>query len=296
MLTKTQTAVVSQVPEVETTIEEISVPSTKTVKDEFTLVKDEFADASFLDPNARLPKIQPLRGANAQTCGYFISVNEIAKAGWSNFDAIADQLIDYTYETSGKTETGLLIQNPKMLVCPRSGLLGYDRKATKENQQMVIMGPWVRDYKEEENIGNLQFYEIVLLSEDNQPLHTVPLSYVAKGANGATFSQHWQQLVTEVTTCHAIANAVPARPKDARFNALCVFSFQTGRELVGQKQKAFTCRVVGHDSPTAQNWKDYFVGYISEVKQLVWESLQPELPLITPPPTLALAAAENVDF
>jgi hypothetical protein len=112
---------------------------------------------------------------------------------------------------------------------------------------------------------------------------------------GLRVSYCWLLHVTEVTTCHAIANGIPARPKDARFNALCVFSFETAREQVGQKQKAFTCRVVGHDSPTAQNWKDYFVGYQTKLKELAWESLQPGLPLITPPPTLALAAAE-VDF
>ena len=258
------------------------------------IIKDEFADSSFVDSNARLPKIQPLRGSNPQTCGYFVTTTELANSGWGDFEPIAEKLIDYSFEGSGKTEKGLLIPNPRMLVCVRSPLMGYDRQATKDSQQLVILGQWVRDFKEDENVSNIQFYEVILLSKDNKPLHQIPFQYIAKGANGATFSQHWQQLVMEVTTCHAITNCIPARPKTAQFNSLCVFSFQTKREQVGQKQKSFTCRVTGHDVPKPENWKDYFVGYDQEVKNLVWDSLQPSLPLIAPAPTLALP--ESPDF
>ena len=257
------------------------------------IIKDEFADASFVDSNARLPKIQPLRGSNDKTCGYFVSAIELANSGWTDFELIAEELIDYSFE-SGSVEKGLLIPNPRMLVCVRSPLMGYDRKATKENQQIAIMGLWVRDYKEAENIGNIQFYEVILLSKDNKPLHQIPFQYIAKGANGASFSMNWQQLVTEVTTCHAIANGLPARPKNARFNSLCVFSFRTKREQVGQKQRSFTCRVVGHDTPKPEDWKEFFVGFDTETKNLVWDSLQPSLPLIAPASTLALP--ESVDF
>ena len=257
------------------------------------IIRDEFADASFVDSNARLPKIQPLRGVNDKTCGYFVSTSELANSGWGDFEPIADKLIDYNFE-SGKTEKGLLIPNPRMLVCVRSPLMGYDRQASKDAQQLVFLGEWMRDFKEMENVSNIQFYEIILLGKDNQPLHQIPFQYIGKGANGATFSQHWQQLVTEVTACHAITNAIPARPRTAQFNSLCVFSFQTKREQVGQKQKSFTCRVVGHDTPKPENWKDFFVGFDTDTKNLVWDSLQPSLPLIAPTRTLALP--ESVDF
>ncbi|MGB5593653.1 MAG: DUF5895 domain-containing protein, partial [Crocosphaera sp.] len=42
---------------------------------------DEFASSEFIDQNARLPRIQALRGMNAKFCGYFININEMAKAG-----------------------------------------------------------------------------------------------------------------------------------------------------------------------------------------------------------------------
>ncbi len=248
---------------------------------------DEFASSEFIDANARLPRIQALRGMNAKFCGYFININEMAKAGFIDFDSVANELIEYTFESSGETEQGLLLQKPRMLVCPRTPLLGFDRAATQETEQLVIVGHWQRSFKADDNIGNCQFYEVILLNEDNQPLHTVPLSYVAKGANQATFSQEWQKLTQEVTACHAISNGIAARPKDARFNSLCVFEPEVKRELVGQKQKSFTCRVTGHTVPTMETWKSFFVGYNQSLKKQVWDGLQPTLPPAIPE-TLAL--------
>ncbi len=103
----------------------------------------------------------------------------------------------------------------------------------------------------------------------------------------ATFSQEWQKLTQEVTACHAISNGIAARPKDARFNSLCVFEPEVKRELVGQKQKSFTCRVTGHTVPTMETWKSFFVGYNQSLKKQVWDGLQPTLPPAIPG-TLAL--------
>ncbi|MGK7880309.1 MAG: DUF5895 domain-containing protein [Crocosphaera sp.] len=155
---------------------------------------DEFASSEFIDKDARLPRIQALRGMNSKFCGYFINISEMAKAGFIDYDSVSKQLIEYTFESSGETEQGLLLQKPRLLVCPRTPLLGFDRAATQESEQLVILGHWQRSFKEDDNVGNCQFYEIILLNQENQPLHTVPLSYVAKGANQATFSQEWQKL------------------------------------------------------------------------------------------------------
>ena len=259
---------------------------------------DEFASAEFIDPNARLPRLQALRGTNPKLCGYFINIEEMAKAGWLDFDSVATDLTEYTYESSGNTEQGLLLQQPRMLVCVRTPLLGFDRTASMEAEQLVILGHWRREYKEDDNIGNVQMYEIFLLNEDNQPLHSLPLSYVAKGANQATFSQEWQKLTQEVTACHAVrqhsrsetTNGIAARPKDARFKSLCVFEPVVERQQVGTKQKSFACRITGHTVPTVENWTEFFVGYDQLLKQQVWQGLQPTMPLLTPGQDSATAA------
>ncbi|MGH2415030.1 MAG: DUF5895 domain-containing protein, partial [Microcystaceae cyanobacterium] len=118
--------------------------------------------------------------------------------------------------------------------------------------------------------------------ENNRPLHQIPFSYWAKGANQATFSLEWQKLVDEVTACHAIANGVAARGKNNLFKSLCVFAFRTARELVGKKQRSFACRVIEHEAPNLQNWRNYFVGFDSTLKHQVWEGLQPTVPLMIP--------------
>ncbi len=252
--------------------------------------RDEFATLDYIDPNAPLPRLQALRGMTPDSCGYFISAVGMAKAGWLDFDSVVDQLVSYTFESSGETEQGLLLKSPRMLVCPRTPLLAFDRIASREAEKLVILGHWQREYKEDENVGNCQGYEVMLLDSQNRPLHSVPLSYIAKGSNQATFSLEWQKLVDEVTTCHAIANGIPARPKNAKFRSLCVFVFTVGRETVGKKQKSFACRVTGHEVPNLENWKHYFVGFDSFLKQQAWEGLQPELPLIVPGETKLLPA------
>jgi hypothetical protein len=216
------------------------------------LPKDEFASVQFLDPNARLPRLQALRGITPDLCGYFLSVEEMAKSGWVDFDPVADQLVTYTFESSGQKEQGLLLKSPRMLVCPRTPLLAFDRQASMETEQLTIFGNWRREYRDDDNVGNCQMDEVILLSPDNQPLHTVPLSYVAKGSNHASFSVEWQKLIDEVTACHAIANGIAARPKNSQFKSLCVFAFTVARELVGKKQKSPACRVVSHESPTME--------------------------------------------
>jgi hypothetical protein len=255
-----------------------------------TPTRDEFASTQFLDPNARLPRIQALRGTTPENCGYFISVEEMAKSGWVDFEPFADQLVTYIFESSGQKEQGLLLKSPRMLVCPRTPLLAFDRQASSESEQLVLVGQWKREFKEDDNISNCRLYEVLLLSPENQPLHTVPLSYVAKGANHATFSAEWQKLTEEITACHAIANGIAARPKNSQFKSLCVFAFTVARELVGKKQKSPACRVVSHESPTMENWKRYFVGYDSNLKTQAWDGLQPTLPMMIPGETTEVPA------
>ncbi|MGH2415359.1 MAG: DUF5895 domain-containing protein, partial [Microcystaceae cyanobacterium] len=110
--------------------------------------RDEFASSQYLDPNARLPRLQALRGTSPETCGYFATNEQLAKSGWLDFDTIVDKLINYTFESSGQVEQGLLIPSPRMLVCPRTPVLAFDRSATQFTEQLVIVGIYRREYRE----------------------------------------------------------------------------------------------------------------------------------------------------
>lgn len=259
-----------------------TTPINQTQEPNIAVERDEFCDPSYLDPSGKLPRIQAVRGTSPSLCGYFVSIEQLAKAGWLDYSTIEDKIVTYTFEMSQKEESGLLLPSPRMLVCAKSPLLAFDRDASKKEEQTVLLGTYQKEYKGLERVGNLQYYEIVLLDENNRPLHQVPFAYAAKGANGASFSIHWQEFIEQITTCHAIANGIAARPKDARFKALCVFVPVTKRELVGDKQKSWACRIVEHEVPTLENWLNYFLGRNQTLKAAVWEQLQPQQPLALP--------------
>ncbi len=243
--------------------------------------KDRFAAAEYVNPNARLPKIQALRGENgASECGYFVTEQEMARAGWLEFDE--KDMIIYEYNSGGK-ERGLLIQTPRMLVVPRSPLFAFDRIGSRQEERLVVAGQYSKQlYSDRAKYGTAQVYEVVLLDKDNEPMHEIGLAYLAKGANHASFSTHWQQLVTEVTKCHAIANGIPARAKDVRFNSLCVFEFTVKRELAGNNAKSPACKVHSHVAPTMANWESFFLGRNDEVADRFLDLMVPTSELILP--------------
>jgi Family of unknown function (DUF5895) len=279
------------------TIDLIATPPELSPETAPTTARDRFAAPEYVNPNARLPRIQALRGENgASECGYFITETEMAKAGWGQIDET--ELIVYEYNSGGK-ERGLLLQSPRMLVVPRSPLFAFDRQASRQEERLIVAGRYSKQqYSNRDKYGTAQCYEIVLLDEQNQPLHEIGLAYVAKGANQASFSFHWQQLVNEVTKCHAIANSIPARAKDVRFNSLCVFQFTVKRELAGNNAKSPACKVHSHVAPTQANWEQFFLGRQDDIADRFLNLLAPTTELVLPTAnTLSLVehAADEVD-
>jgi hypothetical protein len=220
---------------------------------------DRFASPEYTDPQARLPRIQALRGEKGEVdCGYFIPEVEMEKAGWRSFKV--KDLVTYEYNSGGR-ERGLLLKSPRMLVVQRSPILAFDRQASMQEKRMIVTGAYSRQlHNEREKYGLGQYYEVLLLDDQNEPLHEICFGYLAKGANQASFSTHWQQLINEVTRCHALANQIPARPKNAIFTSLCVLQITVKRELAGTSLKSYACKVDSHVAPTQANWESFFLG------------------------------------
>lgn len=234
------------------------------------LERDEFISDEYIDKNATLPTVIVLN--DQQHCGYFIPVSTMAKCGWVDFDE--SQLISHTFR-SGEVEQGVLITNPRMLVCPKTDLYQYDVEASEQQRKRAIVGLYDAALKGDRNIRTERLYLVFFLDQDNNPLHTSPLKYAARGVNGATFEVERRAFKSELETCHALTNQAPAKPKNDRFHSLGVFCFTTQAELVGEKQnKSWCCRVVSHESPTTENWRDYFIGYTS-LKDYAWSALEP---------------------
>jgi len=234
-----------------------------------SIERDEFTGEVFIDRHAPLPTVIVLNDQHDH--GYFIPVSTMAKGGWIDFDE--SQLVSHTFR-SGDTEQGVLIRNPRMLACPKTELYQYDVKASSEQRMRVVVGLYNSELKDDPNIKTERLYLIFFLDQSNNPLHTSPLKYAARGVNGATFEAERRAFKAELEACHALTNLVPARPKNDVFHALGVFCFITKAELAGDKQKSWVCRVVAHEKPTAENWKNYFVGY-SHLKEYTWSALEP---------------------
>jgi len=225
---------------------------------------DMFAGDEYIDPNARLPRIQALRGENgAAECGYFITEKDLANSGWLNLDE--GDLIIYQYNSGGK-ERGLLIKKPRMLVKQFSPMFAIDKLASKEAEHRIIAGQYSKKlHSNRDKFQAATAYELLLLGADNKPLHEIPLAYIAKGANLGTFATKWQECTNLITQLHAKANGIPAKAKDARFKAMCVFEFTVKRELAGTAAKSPSCKVDDFTHPTMDNWTDFFLGRNKEI-------------------------------
>ncbi len=69
---------------------------------------DRFASPEYTDPQARLPRIQALRGEKGDIdCGYFVTEAEMEKAGWRTYKV--KDLMTYEYNSGGK-ERGLFVK------------------------------------------------------------------------------------------------------------------------------------------------------------------------------------------
>lgn len=239
--------------------------------------KDEFAQDSYIDKNVQLPAVIVLN--HEVRCGYFIPVGTMAKIGWVSFDE--SQLIEHTFK-SRNTEQGVLITSPRILCVPKTDLYQFDAAASKEAKSKVVVGLYNPELKGNPNIKTERLYLVFFLDNDNNFLHTLPLKYAARGANGASFEAHRRAFKSELEACHAIANGIPARPKNDMFHSLGVFSFETKAELVGDDtNNAWACRVVSHQKPSLENWRSYFVGF-EDRKDYIWDSLEPQQALGLP--------------
>jgi hypothetical protein len=104
-----------------------------------TIERDQFTSDEFIDKNASLPTVIVLN--DKLHCGYFIPVSTMAKCGWIDFDE--SQLISHTFRSS-ETEQGVLIPNPRMLVCPKTELYQHDVEVSEQQQKRAIVGNTVR--------------------------------------------------------------------------------------------------------------------------------------------------------
>jgi Family of unknown function (DUF5895) len=244
--------------------------------------ENKYLSRQYAATDFSFPYVQGLRGENPQRYGYFVPLSQANKAGWRDLDPT--KLTEYAYN-NGKTEVGLLLQQPRMVLTPVSSLGMFDRKASLEEETLVVLGKWDRQYRDDENVGNFQIYLVMFFDEHKQPLHDLPLKLVAKGAQQATLSEQWQQFCVAVARCQAQAHKVFFSPRNEVFNALCLFQPHLIRKSVGEKTKSPALYVDGYVEPTVANWQDFFLGTDADLSDMVVGLMNPRSRLLLADPT-----------
>jgi hypothetical protein len=231
------------------------------------------------------PYAQAIRGElNPAHCGYFVPLAQAEKAGWKNIDGT--EMTEYTYN-SGKTEVGVLMTKPRMVITPICQLGAFDRQASQTEETLVVLGEWDRTkHSSDPNVGNFQIFLVMFLAPNNKLLHDVPLKLMAKGSHQATLSQQWEQSCISVARCQAEANKTMFAPRDHRYKALCVFQPIIIRKLVGNgKLQSPSCYVDGYVKPTVLNWTDFFLGTDEALADAVIGIFNPQPRKLLLPPT-----------
>ena len=246
-----------------------------------TDVQNKYLSRQYAATDFSFPYCQALRGEDPKQCGYFVPLSEADKSGWRDLEGA--EMTEYAYN-SGKTEVGILLQQPRMTITPVSSLGMYDRQASQKEETLVVIGKWNRESRNE-NVGNFQIYLVMFFDEQKQPLHDIPLKLVAKGAHQATLSEQWQKFCVSVARCQAKANRVFFSPRNEIFNALCLFQPHIIRKSVGDKIKSPACYVDGYVNPTVDNWQDFFLGTDDDLADAVVGMMNPQPRLLLPDPT-----------
>jgi Family of unknown function (DUF5895) len=241
----------------------------------------KYLTAAYAATDFSFPYCQALRGEDPKQCGYFVPLSQANKAGWRDIDPT--KLTEYSYN-SGTTEVGILLQQPRMALTPICQLGMFDRKASQDEESLVVIGKWDRQYRGE-NVGNFQIYLVMFFDEHKQPLHDIPLKLVAKGAQQATLSEQWQMFCVAVARCQAKASNTMFRPRNEAFNALCLFQPHIIRKAVGDKIKSLACYIDGYVAPTVDNWQDFFLGTDEDIADVVIGMMNPRPRLLLADPT-----------
>jgi hypothetical protein len=245
------------------------------------MTTSKYLTAAYAATDFSFPYCQALRGEDPKQCGYFVPLPQADKAGWRDIDP--NNLTEYSYN-SGKTEVGILLKQPRMALTPICQLGMFDRKASQDEESLVVIGKWDRQHKSE-NVGNFQIFLVMFFNEQKQPLHDIPLKLIAKGAQQATLSDQWQKFCVAVARCQAKANNTVFRPRNEAFNALCLFQPLIIRKAVGEKIKSPACYIDGYVAPTADNWQDFFLGTDEDIADLVIGMMNPRPRLLLADPT-----------
>lgn len=227
------------------------------------MVRDEFSSEEFEGGASNLPYLQMSNNKDPEKSGMFISLENAEECGFK--PGKSWQKFTLTFE-SGEGSDGYLTADPRLLVVRRGELLMYDRENDRE-----IVGKFNKDvYDSAVHVLKTKFL-VFVVDAKNKPIHDTPLQFTAKGAFSGNFGSSYGKYRAALSNAYGKANQT-SKARGDKFIALGVMAFSLKPELKGDKKKSWACSIADLQLPTAENWKDYFVGYDEPTKLLIYSA------------------------
>ena len=230
--------------------------------------RDEFDSASFEGGRESLPYIQMLNHQNPDESGFFITSENMKAVGFTPNEEWSLHLETFQ---SGETAEGYRSLTARFLILRKSKLMMFDRDSGE------FLGGFQKSRYDRNTVVLKTRYLVYLISRSKQLLHTTPLLLTAKGSFNGCFGEVVKKFHSEMSKAYGIATRAK-KPRGDRFMALSILAVQVQPELKGDRKKSWACSVANYGSPTAENWRSYFVGYNELLKAKIlaefekWES------------------------
>ncbi|WP_008319501.1 DUF5895 domain-containing protein [Leptolyngbya sp. PCC 6406] len=259
-------------------------------------------DPELLNPEynqARRPRLPYGIVINDKPAGILIPVDQLESGGWLELPE-PDALDQVTI--GGNEVDGVLLRECRMVVLQH--IPPYIRY--KDADQLVergadpalgqtFVGPY-EEYRAQLDKGLMEVcseHALVFLSEDNDPLHTVP--FIVRFKNVALWSliSTYEDYYRKLERAFAEYTNQPFASKSDRWRSLGVLPLRFEAEKEGQgRNKSWCCKVEATVTPSAETLPELFLG-TPQGKGLVW-GLQEEVAGFVESSALTLPAAEPV--
>lgn len=220
-------------------------------------VADEFDAPEFEGEHETIPYLQMLNHQNPEQSGFFITQENAEAVGFA--DPAGEWLSHTTTFASGTTTAGYRSLLARFLILRKSPLLMFDRE--EENFISVFNS---QCYNRDTMLLKTR-YLVYLVNKQKQLLHQTPLLLTTKATFCGSFGESYTKFRREMSQAYTQATGVQ-KARGERFLSLSIFAVQVQPELKGKKLKSWVCPIATYGQPTAQNWKNFFVGYNIELK------------------------------
>lgn len=217
----------------------------------------EFDTPEFEGEHETLPYMQMLNHQSAERSGFFITQENAEAVSFA--DSNGEWLSHTTTFASGASVEGYRSLTARFLILRKTPLLMFDRE--EENFISVFNA---QCYNRDTMLLKTR-YLVYLVNKQKQPLHETPLMFTTKATFCGSFGDSYRSFRREMNQAYTQATGTQ-KARGERFFALSVLAVQVQPELKGKKLKSWVCSIAQYGQPTAQNWKNFFVGYNTELK------------------------------